>query len=537
MIHPRDLSVTKKLTGMVAAAASVALLMACTGFTLFELRNYRYSAEKELATIAQMIAGISTAALAFHDAKAAQETLATLRKEERIEAACIYTASGLQLAVYQRAHHPTAPPERPGSDGIAFSDTHMHVFLPVTLERERVGTVYIRSDLRDVRARLMRYAGITLAVLIVSLLAAVVVSSILQRAISGPILQLAAAARQVSRDGDYSLRVHRTDRDEIGTLFDSFNGMLTQIHARDVALQAARDELEDRVDERTRQLQSEVAERKSIAKDLIAAKEAAEASNRAKSVFLANMSHELRTPLNAIIGYSEMIEEDTDSACEETIADLRKIQGAGRHLLALINDVLDLSKIEAGRMDVHVDCLEVGKLLDEAVSTSRPLLRNNGNRMVVSCSDRNLEMQADAIKFRQALLNLLSNASKFTENGTITVSVSRVETEDGRCWVDWAVSDTGIGIAPEHMDKLFRSFSQVDGSATRRHGGTGLGLAISQRLCQMMGGTIWAQSVLHEGTTFTIRIPLASAETGRRTGEGLSRLADRLTAHKPQTSR
>ena len=125
MIHPRDLSVTKKLTGMVAAAASVALLMACTGFTLFELRNYRYSAEKELSTIAQMIAGISTAALAFHDAKAAQETLATLRKEERIEAACIYTASGLQLAVYQRAHHPTAPPERPGSDGIAFSDTHV----------------------------------------------------------------------------------------------------------------------------------------------------------------------------------------------------------------------------------------------------------------------------------------------------------------------------------------------------------------------------------------------------------------------------
>ncbi|MCC6588550.1 MAG: HAMP domain-containing protein [Bryobacterales bacterium] len=508
----RDLSITTKLTGIVTLAAGVALLLASCGFVVYDLSSYRAFAQQELTTTAQMVAGISTAALAFGDAKAAHETLANLRAHPHIEAACIYQASGARLAAYRRSAAVEPAPNSPHDLGLQFKDNRLEISYPIAIEQERVGTLYIRSDLKELDARLMRYAGIVLILLAVSLIAALIVANLLQRSISRPILHLAEAASLVSRDGDYSLRVARSDRDEIGVLFDRFNEMMAQIHSRDLALLSARDQLEDRVAERTEQLVAEVTERKSIELDLIAARDAAEASNRAKSMFLANMSHELRTPLNAIIGYSELLEETAGpDADPDTTADLRRIQSAGRHLLALINDVLDLSKIEAGRMEVRNERLTVGAIIDEAVDTARPLIQRNGNVLTVDCELRHLSMTADRVKFRQSLLNLLSNAAKFTENGAIALRVHLMQSEH-RTWLDWSVTDTGIGIAPDEMSKLFKSFSQVDSSSTRRHGGTGLGLAISQKLCHMMGGFIFAESVPNCGSTFTIRMPYAGED-------------------------
>jgi signal transduction histidine kinase len=230
----------------------------------------------------------------------------------------------------------------------------------------------------------------------------------------------------------------------------------------------------------------------------------AEASQH-KSQFLANMSHELRTPLNAIIGVTEMLREDAESLNQD-LEPLDRVLGAARHLLTLINDVLDLSKIEAGRMELILGTFALGPLIDDVVKTIEPLAAKNGNRVVAQCDEAIKTMHADQTRVRQTLLNLASNANKFTEKGTVTID-ARQRAENGRDWITIAVTDTGIGMTPEQMGKLFQEFSQATSSTASKYGGTGLGLVISKRFCQMMGGDITVESEPGRGSTFTIRLP------------------------------
>ena len=236
----------------------------------------------------------------------------------------------------------------------------------------------------------------------------------------------------------------------------------------------------------------------------------AEAS-RHKSQFLANMSHELRTPLNAIIGYSEMLQEEAEDLGEQTfLPDLQKINAAGKHLLSLINDILDLSKIEAGHMDLFIESFEVGQLVRDVEAIVQPLVEKNGNTLIVACPEDAETMQADLTKVRQALFNLLSNAAKFTDHGTISLTVQR-EPDD---WLTFAVADTGIGMTEEQLGRLFEAFSQAEASTRSRYGGTGLGLAISRHFARMMGGDLTVESEYGRGSTFTVRLPVMVAATG-----------------------
>jgi signal transduction histidine kinase len=217
------------------------------------------------------------------------------------------------------------------------------------------------------------------------------------------------------------------------------------------------------------------------------------------------MSHELRTPLNAIIGVTEMLREDAEALKQDT-EPLDRVLGAARHLLALINDILDLSKIEAGRMELQLEDFALAPLIDSVVKTVEPLAVKSSNKLVVRCDGAIGTLRADSMRLRQALLNLMSNANKFTERGTITVD-ARHGQENGRDYVTIAIADTGIGMTPEQIGKLFQEFSQADASTTRKYGGTGLGLAISKRFCQMMGGDITVESTPGKGSIFTIRLP------------------------------
>ncbi|MCA9688751.1 MAG: response regulator, partial [Myxococcales bacterium] len=239
-------------------------------------------------------------------------------------------------------------------------------------------------------------------------------------------------------------------------------------------------------------------------------------ANRAKSAFRANMSHELRTPLNAILGYSEMLfEETTDPQARE---DLRRIHASGEHLLTLINDILDISKIESGKMELYLEDFEIRSLISETIATAEPLIERNENRLALDVPPSIGLMHADVTKVRQSLLNLLSNAAKFTSKGTITLTALR-EREPGGDWIVISVRDTGIGMTPEQQQRIFEPFSQVDASTTRKFGGTGLGLAITRSFCEMMGGTISGVSEQGVGSTFTIRLPAVVSEGSEEVDE------------------
>jgi signal transduction histidine kinase/CheY-like chemotaxis protein len=501
----RDWPFRRKLIVTVLLTSSIALLIARASLMASEWFQYRNDVTAELESVADMIAFSSSAPLIFGDKQAAIQTLAPLKSETRVAYAAIYKKAGGELfAAYVR----------PGITGVRFAPValredkimsssgtdwfNIRVSLPIVSDGEPLGRVYIGSDMPDARARLYRGLLIGVVVMSVASLVAFFASSALLALVTRPIRTLADLATVVS-SGNYGVRAVRESSDELGVLTDAFNSMLEQIESRDRLL-------DDQVKARTSELTRANGE-------LIVAREAAERAVRLKSEFLANMSHEIRSPMNVIIGMTELTLDTSLNATQRR--HLSMVRSSAEALLTIINDILDFSKIEAGKLDLSLVEFGLAECIRQSTASLAIRARDKGLDLDVHIDpDVPGKIVGDPVRVGQIVMNLVGNAIKFTSSGKIEIAVSlEGEPAQDGIFLRFSVKDTGIGIPANKLEAIFESFTQADGSTTRRYGGSGLGLTISRRLTEMMGGRIRVESEVGKGSNFVFTIRAGPAPT------------------------
>ncbi len=542
----RDFSITNKIRIIVMIVSSFTLLMACGILGALEVIHFKQTKIHELSILSKIIADRSTASLTFDDPKIAHEMLDALKVKKSIVSAYIFNDSGEIFASYYReGSDPNSLPTDLESAGTGYTATSLHVTSPVLLEKEKIGSVFIKSDLDEMYALIWKYIGSVALVLIFAILTAFFMLAKLQRFISRPILDLANVAGLTAVNMDYSTRARKTGNDEIGLLVDAFNAMMDQIKQRDGELIKSRNkaessagkarELAEETNQVNLKLQKEIAERKRIYNalrssekklkeaykllekrveertaelretntELRKAIQAADEAANAKSNFLANMSHEIRTPMNGVISAAELaLSEKIPLKVEHY---LKIIYSSGNALLGVINDILDFSKIDSGNLILDSRNFRLDAILQNAITIFSSVTAEKDIELLLDIRDNTpMDVIGDPLKYQQVLTNLLSNAVKFTnKDGMILIEISSENIRPDAILLTCSVQDTGIGMHKDQRDLLFQAFTQGDTSTTRKFGGTGLGLSISQQIVKLMHGQIFVESEFGEGSKFT----------------------------------
>jgi signal transduction histidine kinase/ActR/RegA family two-component response regulator len=516
MIRPRR-SIREKLVTIVMSTTLAALVVSVGTVVAYDLRSYRSALLNDLATQAELVGHMTSAALAFDDGRLARENLALLRSRPSVRAAAIYDEHGALFATYVAPGEPGAFPVRPAKDGrrvhAGSQETYVGagdelvLYKPIKENGELLGTVYLRSQ-NQLLERMRDYLVICACVTVLALFTAWLLVRRLGHTITTPIDAITNIAREVVARRDYSRRAPRISEDEAAELVDSFNAMLTEIEQRTRALEDSNREivrlnegLEARVQERTAQLELANSELE------LAIAEARNA-NQAKSAFLSSMSHELRTPLNAILGFAQILaSKDMPTTPEQKLEFSGHILKSGRHLLTLINEILDLAKVEAGALSLSMEPVMLAEVLDECQSMIAPLAATRGVRILFPEAPA-ARVQADRTRLKQVLLNLLSNAVKYNREGGAVV-VDCVHPAPQRLRL--SVQDTGMGLSSEQVAGLFQPFNRL-GQEGGTQEGTGIGLVVTRRLVELMGGEIGVTSSPGVGSVFWIELACTDAD-------------------------
>ncbi len=482
-------SIRQKMQLLTLTVTTGVLVLACAAMAIMEYSTLRRSLARSVTVLGEVMADNTAASLSFDDRAAALDILYALRAEAAVQAATIYDSKDRVFAGYPTADRIADEGAPPRVDSRPrFTRSHLLLSMPIRVGDETVGRIDIQAGLGEIHRLLRRYAGIVLLILVACLVVAAVISQELQRLVVRPIANLVEIAGRITERQDYSIRATPVADEDLGLLVAGFNAMVTQIEARDAALQQAREELEVRVEQRT--------------SELMIAKEQAEEASRAKSEFLANVSHELRTPMHAILSFADFGVKKSTSASPQKLLDyFKKIRLAGGRLLVLLNDLLDLSKFEAGRMVMNFAPARFDLLVRSAVDELRSLSHERGIRTFCT-GDGAGDVVLDSTRFLQVLRNLLHNAIKFSPDGAaVLVSYGR---RDGVAWV--VVEDEGIGVPSDELELVFDKFVQSRKTKTGA-GGTGLGLAICRQIVGAHGGKVWAQPGRRVGAAFHVEIP------------------------------